>query len=353
MRMHTVAPKSHDAKAAISHAPIQAKLRILVAEPSVMNRMLLSESLHRAHCLVRLVETAEATLHALQQQGFDAVFLDEQLTDQSGMHVIQRALSLWQSQSTSLPMAQDPSQPYPMTVVLLCDQLAAQPTSARMVDDLRQAGIAMLWLAKPVVSRQIQTVIQSIRQQQASHQMAHPQMARQLAVSLQAAQAFAAPEPALSKQTLSKPTSDNRLPVAERASQAAKTSLGPWMEDDLALIDIARLQYLQGRPNGAAFLSQLIHHFIAHSDAQIAALGAACSELNLAQSQSLAAVLATEAADLGLLPLSHHGRYLRQLDASQLANMADAYQHLAQCYAKTRDALLAYHAEHTGKLVNR
>ena len=283
-----------------SHSKYRKKMRVLVADDNVVNRMILTEVLQKQRCVVKAVDNGDAALDALEKHQFDLMVLDYNMPEMTGLEVF----NIYHALPGSKPVT---------TVILTAD--ATKTTHDRCL----RAGVFKT-LTKPVISRQIQSMIQEVEQSLGGtdkQQSVAPkdQIASKLNASAQASSA--PPSPAL-------------------------TTLEP-------LLDQERLSHLIKLGDGEPFLHKLITEFIDATDLLVRDLRNLCLDLKLEQAHKLAHSLAGESANLGLMPLSKHSRTLMGLTMEDAATVSQRCENVNTVYEATREQLL----QHRSKLSNR
>jgi two-component system, sensor histidine kinase RpfC len=286
-----------------SHTRFRKKLRVLIADDNVVNRLILNETLQKMHCVVKSVDNGNAALDALEQHQFDLMILDYNMPEMNGLEVFRIYHALPGSQLIR-------------TVILTAD--ATKTTQDRCL----RAGVYQV-LTKPVVSRQIQTLIEAIAS----------------TLDMQANQGTQAGAEALSVSTRSRKRGKLAAAAATETPVAPENipTITPMTEP---LLDQDRMAHLLKLGGSEAFLNKLIREFIETTDDLIRDLGKQCLDLNFTQVHKLAHSLAGESANMGLIPLSKLSRRLLGLDMKDAPTISLLYQAVADCYEETRSQLI-------------
>lgn len=276
-----------------SHSKYRKKLRVLVADDNVVNRMILTEVLQKQRCVVKAVDNGDAALDALEKHHFDLMVLDYTMPEMTGLEVF----NIYHALPGSKPVT---------AVILTAD--ATKSTHDRCL----RAGVFKV-LTKPVISRQIQAMIQEVE--------------ASLSVSEQPAKTAA--------DTAASPHSGG-------SHTASTTHTSDYQEP---LLDQERLSHLIKLGDGESFLHTLITEFIESTDLLVRDLRNQCLDLQLEQAHKLAHALAGESANLGLMPLSKHSRTLMGLTMDDAATVSQRYQNVLTVYEATREQLLLHRSK--------
>lgn len=317
-----------------SHTRYRKKIRVLIADDNLVNRLILNETLQRMHCIVKAVENGDAALDALEHHTFDLMILDYNMPEMNGLEVF----NIHHALPGTTPVR---------TVILTAD--ATQTTQERCL----RAGVYQV-LTKPVVSRQIQSLIAAIA---GTLEAGKPATAAATAKRRKnkVAEADLVPShPSAAERPyvdLRSPNSPMRA-LKSATSEAGKISSMPPMPTEV-LLDDDRIAHLLKLGGGEAFLHKLITEFIESTDLLLRALGTACLDLNFEQVHTLAHELAGESANMGLTPLSKHSRRLLGLNMQDAQTISGLYQAVADCYEETRAALLALRSKLSPKRSNK
>lgn len=317
-----------------SHTRYRKKIRVLIADDNLVNRLILNETLQRMHCIVKAVENGDAALDALEHHTFDLMILDYNMPEMNGLEVF----NIHHALPGTTPVR---------TVILTAD--ATQTTQERCL----RAGVYQV-LTKPVVSRQIQSLIAAIA---GTLEAGKPTTAAATAKRRKnkVAEADLVPShPSAAERPyvdLRSPNSPMRA-LKSATSEAGKISSMPPMPTEV-LLDDDRIAHLLKLGGGEAFLHKLITEFIESTDLLLRALGTACLDLNFEQVHTLAHELAGESANMGLTPLSKHSRRLLGLNMQDAQTISGLYQTVADCYEETRAALLALRSKLSPKRSNK
>lgn len=287
-----------------SHTRFRKKIRVLIGDDNVVNRLILNETLQKMHCAVKSVDNGNAALDTLEQHQFDLMILDYNMPEMNGLEVFRTYHALPGSQPIR-------------TVILTAD--ATKTTQDRCL----RAGVYQV-LTKPVVSRQIQTLIEAIAS----------------SLDTQATQATQAGAEALTATTPSRKRKKLASPAATDSPviPASSPTITPPMTEPL--LDQDRMAHLLKLGGSEAFLNKLIREFIETTDDLISELGKQCMDLNFSQVHKLAHSLAGESANMGLIPLSKLSRRLLGLDMKDAPAISLLHQAVADCYEETRSQLI-------------
>lgn len=286
-----------------SHTRFRKKLRVLIADDNVVNRLILNETLQKMHCVVKSVDNGNAALDALEQHQFDLMILDYNMPEMNGLEVFR----IYHALPGSQPIR---------TVILTAD--ATKTTQ----DCCLRAGVYQV-LTKPVVSRQIQSLIEAIAS----------------TLDTQATQGTQAGAEALTVSTRSKKRG-KLAAAAVTATPVAPENIPTITPMTEPLLDQDRMAHLLKLGGSEAFLNKLIREFIETTDDLIRDLGKQCLDLNFTQVHKLAHSLAGESANMGLIPLSKLSRRLLGLDMKDAQTISLLYQAVADCYEETRSQLI-------------
>ena len=292
-----------------SHTRFRKKIRVLIADDNVVNRMILNETLQKMHCVVKAAENGDEALDALEHHQFDLMILDYNMPEMNGLEVF----NIYHALPDSKPLR---------TVILTAD--ATKTTQDRCL----RAGVYQV-LTKPVISRQIQTLIEAVAQSVETDGVPSPAHASPVHATAGLAQPKATPAPSPS---------------------GVITTLSPGSEP---LLDNNRMAHLLKLGGGEAFLHHLITEFIDTTDDLMRALGTECLDLNFEQVHKLAHMLAGESANMGLMPLSKHSRRLLGLGMDDAAVISELYHTVLETYEETRAQLQQYRSTLSPKRSNK
>lgn len=315
-----------------SHTKFRKKIRVLIADDNVVNRLILNETLQRMHCVVKAVDNGDAALDALEHHQFDLMILDYNMPEMNGLEVF----NIHHALPGSKPLR---------TVILTAD--ATKTTQDRCL----RAGVYQV-LTKPVVSRQIQSLIEAIASTIETEQVAQVAPARRKKSKPATTEQAAAPtlmDPARQDATIVEsraPNSPMRGTKPAAADAQKISSITPVTEP---LLDDDRMAHLLKLGGSEAFLHKLITEFIESTDDLLRALGTASLDLNFEQVHKLAHELAGESANMGLIPLSKLSRRLLGLGMEDAQTISGLYQAVAECYEETRAQL----QQHRSKLSSK
>lgn len=309
-----------------SHTKFRKKIRVLIADDNVVNRLILNETLQRMHCVVKAVDNGDAALDALEHHQFDLMILDYNMPEMNGLEVF----NIHNALPGSKPIR---------TVILTAD--ATKTTQDRCL----RAGVYQV-LTKPVVSRQIQSLIEAIASTIETEQVAQVAPIRRRKPKNTAAESAAATP--VAPAFIDSRSPDSPMRAAKPASTPGPkiASISPTVEP---LLDDDRMAHLLKLGGGEAFLHKLITEFIDSTDVLLRALGKASLDLNFEQVHKLAHELAGESANMGLIPLSKLSRHLLGLSMEDAQTISGLYQAVADCYEETRTQL----QQHRSKLSSK
>lgn len=309
-----------------SHTKFRKKIRVLIADDNVVNRLILNETLQRMHCVVKAVDNGDAALDALEHHQFDLMILDYNMPEMNGLEVF----NIHNALPGSKPIR---------TVILTAD--ATKTTQDRCL----RAGVYQV-LTKPVVSRQIQSLIEAIASTIETEQVAQVAPIRRRKPKNTAAESAAATPVAPAFIESRSPDSPMRAAKPASTPDPKIASISPTVEP---LLDDDRMAHLLKLGGGEAFLHKLITEFIDSTDVLLRALGKASLDLNFEQVHKLAHELAGESANMGLIPLSKLSRHLLGLSMEDAQTISGLYQAVADCYEETRTQL----QQHRSKLSSK
>lgn len=314
-----------------SHTKFRKKIRVLIADDNVVNRLILNETLQKMHCIVKAVDNGDAALDALEHHQFDLMILDYNMPEMNGLEVF----NIYHALPGSQPLR---------TVILTAD--ATKTTQDRCL----RAGVYQV-LTKPVVSRQIQTLIEAI-----ASTIESGQSAQATPIKRKKARSATADQPEISEQMdptfvdARAPDSPMRTAKLKPLSAATIASMPQTVEP---LLDDERMAHLLKLGGSEAFLYKLITEFVDTTDELMRSLGTHCMDLNFEQAHKLAHILAGESANMGLIPLSKHSRRLLDLSMEDAQTISSLYQAVADCYEETRVQLQQYRSKLSPKRSNK
>lgn len=310
-----------------SHNKFRKKIRVLIADDNVVNRLILNETLQKMHCIVKAVENGDDALDALEHHQFDLMILDYNMPEMNGLEVFNIYHALPGSKSLR-------------TVILTAD--ATKTTQERCL----RAGVYQV-LTKPVVSRQIQTLIEAIASTIDTEQSAQTTPVRRKKskpAETRAASAIA------DQNFVDARSPDSPMRSLKPKSAPLIASLTPTVEP---LLDDERMAHLLKLGGSEAFLHKLITEFLETTDELMRSLGTHCMDLNFEQVHKLAHILAGESANMGLIPLSKHSRRLLGLSMEDAQTISGLYQAVADCYDETRVQLQLHRSKLSPKRSNK
>lgn len=310
-----------------SHNKFRKKIRVLIADDNVVNRLILNETLQKMHCIVKAVENGDDALDALEHHQFDLMILDYNMPEMNGLEVF----NIYHALPGSKPLR---------TVILTAD--ATKTTQDRCL----RAGVYQV-LTKPVVSRQIQTLIEAIASTIDTEQSAQTTPVRRKKskpAETRAASAIA------DQNFVDARSPDSPMRSLKPKSAPLIASLTPTVEP---LLDDERMAHLLKLGGSEAFLHKLITEFLETTDELMRSLGTHCMDLNFEQVHKLAHILAGESANMGLIPLSKHSRRLLGLSMEDAQTISGLYQAVADCYDETRVQLQLHRSKLSPKRSNK
>lgn len=303
-----------------SHTRYRKKIRVLIADDNVVNRLILNETLQKMQCIVKAVESGDAALDALEHHHFDLMILDYNMPEMNGLEVF----NIHHALPGSRPIR---------TVILTAD--ATKNTQERCL----RAGVYQV-LTKPVVSRQIQSLIEAIAGTLEQTQDQARRHAPPTNTTTEAAPATSKSSPMRQPIRVITPGSPLRMDAG----------LAAYPEP---LLDQARMAHLLKLGGSEAFVHKLITEFVDATDTLLRALSLACMDLNFELVHSLAHELAGESANMGLIPLSKHSRRLLGLSMQDAQAISGLYQDVAESYEATRAELLLHRSKLSPKRSNK
>jgi len=310
-----------------SHNKFRKKIRVLIADDNVVNRLILNETLQKMHCIVKAVENGDDALDALEHHQFNLMILDYNMPEMNGLEVF----NIYHALPGSKPLR---------TVILTAD--ATKTTQDRCL----RAGVYQV-LTKPVVSRQIQTLIEAIASTIDTEQSAQTTPVRRKKskpAETRAASAIA------DQNFVDARSPDSPMRSLKPKSAPLIASLTPTVEP---LLDDERMAHLLKLGGSEAFLHKLITEFLETTDELMRSLGTHCMDLNFEQVHKLAHILAGESANMGLIPLSKHSRRLLGLSMEDAQTISGLYQAVADCYDETRVQLQLHRSKLSPKRSNK
>lgn len=295
-----------------SHTKFRKKIRVLIADDNVVNRLILNETLQKLHCIVKAVDNGEEALAALEHHQFDLMILDYNMPEMNGMQVF----NIYHALPDSKPLR---------TVILTAD--ATKATQDRCL----RAGVYQV-LTKPVVSRQIQALIEAIAKTLESPPSV-PVAPNKRKTSKVTATKILTTSETLEPNFVDARSPDSPMRKVRLQSSSSASSIPPTIEP---LIDDERMAHLLKLGGSEAFLYKLITEFVDSTDELMHALGSYCMDLNFEQVHKLAHTLAGESANMGLIPLSKHSRRLLGLHMEDAQTISSLFQAVSDCYEETR-----------------
>lgn len=297
-----------------SHTRFRKKIRVLIADDNVVNRMILNETLQRMHCVVKAADNGDEALDALEHHQFDLMILDYNMPEMNGLEVF----NIYHALPGSKPLR---------TVILTAD--ATKKTQDRCLS----AGVYQV-LTKPVISRQIRTLIEAIAQ---------------------TIDTGSTDKPAKNPATRSPRTAVTQpltSPHGARTEFAAE-KVASMMSHNEPLLDNDRMEHLLKLGGSEAFLYRLITEFVETTDDLIRILGTECLDLKFEQVHKFAHTLAGESANMGLIPLSKRSRRLLGLSMEDAQTISGLYQAVVDVYEETRIQLHQYRSKLSSKRSNK
>lgn len=306
-----------------SHTRFRKKIRVLIADDNVVNRLILNETLQRMNCVVKAADNGDDALDALEHHEFDLMILDYNMPEMNGLEVF----NIYHALPGSKPLR---------TVILTAD--ATKNTQERCLN----AGVYQV-LTKPVISRQIQTLIEAVAQTLETDVSVKP--------ASKPASRVVRPAPVLEQEKTGSPRVEPATETATEKQVAEKVATIPAYSEPL--LDNARMEHLLKLGGSEAFLYRLITEFIDMTDDLIRVLGTESLDLKFEQVHKLAHTLAGESANMGLMPLSKHSRRLLGLSMEDAQTISDLYQAVVDVYEETRQQLLQYRGKLSSKRSNK
>jgi len=294
-----------------SHTRFRKKIRVLIADDNMVNRLILNETLQKMHCVVKAVDHGDAALDALEHHQFDLMILDYNMPEMNGLEVF----NIYHALPGSKPLR---------TVILTAD--ATKTTQDRCL----RAGVYQV-LTKPVLSRQIQHLIEAIAGTLDTEHLAQ--------ASLRQSKAALVTQENLDLSTFVSTSLDETFSVPGNAAALPKQNIRNMVPISEPLIDQDRMAHLLKLGGSEAFLHKLMTEFIESTDDLMRRLAPTCLDLNFAQAHKLAHELAGESANMGLIPLSKLSRRLLGLSMEDAQTISGLYQDVADCYEETRAQL--------------
>jgi two-component system, sensor histidine kinase RpfC len=296
-----------------SHTKFRKKIRVLIADDNVVNRLILNETLQKMHCIVKAVDNGDEALDALEHHKFDLMILDYNMPEMNGLEVF----NIYHALSDSKPLR---------TVILTAD--ATKTTQERCL----RAGVYQV-LTKPVISRQIQTLIEAVAQTIETEN---------------ASQAAGSTTTRAPVRSADMPAEVSNTIIQQPVEKVA--TIAPISEP---LLDNDRMTHLLKLGGSEAFLHRLITEFIDTTDDLMRVLGAESLDLNFERVHKLAHMLAGESANMGLMPLSKRSRRLLGLGMEDAQIISELYQAVADTYEETRTQLQLYRSKLSPKRSNK
>lgn len=279
------------------HNQFNRKIRVLIADDNIVNRMILNETLKSMNCAVKQAGNGDDALDLLEQYEFDLMILDYNMPERNGLD----AFRIYHSLPGTTPIR---------TVILTAD--ATQAT----YDECIKAGVFQV-LTKPVLSKTIQDLIEHLP---------NPNK----------------PEVHLDTKPVLKFVPNETTNDDDAFNHSKKVVSISRYEP---LLDHERLAHLQRLGGGKIFLSSLIQQFFKSNDQLIHDLGHHCLDLNFERIHSLAHELAGEAANIGLMPLSKQCRILMSPSKSDAKNIISIFQSIKDTYDASKHQLTQYQSK--------
>lgn len=314
-----------------SHTKFRKKIRVLIADDNVVNRLILNETLQRMHCIVKAVDNGDDALDALEHHQFDLMILDYNMPEMNGLEVF----NIYHALPGSQPLR---------TVILTAD--ATKTTQDRCL----RAGVYQV-LTKPVVSRQIQTLIEAIASTIETEQGAQAAPVRRKKSKM--ATVETQPEAAITDQNFVDARAPDSPMRAVKPKSSGVPNVASFTQTVEPLLDDDRMAHLLKLGGSEAFLYKLITEFMDTTDELMRSLGTHCMDLNFEQVHKLAHILAGESANMGLIPLSKHSRRLLGLSMEDAQTISSLYQAVADCYDETRVQLQQHRSKLSSKRSNK
>lgn len=296
-----------------THNKYKKKLRVLIADDNVVNRMILSEVLQKQRCVVTSVEDGDEALDALEVNQFDLMILDYNMPGANGLDVFK----IYHSLADSKPVK---------TFILTAD--ATKSTEQKCLT----AGVDEV-LSKPIITQEIIKRIHQIQEQVAEQSPLNieAQIKTETKSNVKGLKA---------KQKNDRSKADGQttdVQPTENTVIATRQPIRPLPGE--VLIDVGRLTHLIKLGNGVDFLHRLITQFISETDKLMVKFDDVIAANNIAATHEIAHSLAGESANLGLMPLSKISRTLMDLKPEDTLFMQSQFEILRVTYENTRKQL--------------
>jgi two-component system sensor histidine kinase RpfC len=272
-----------------NHYKYVKKIRVLIADDNIVNRMILNETLQTMGCAVKAVDNGDEVLDMLESHQFDLMILDFNMPNMNGLDAFRIYHSL-------------PGSKRIKTVILTADATKATH------DICIKAGISQV-ITKPVTSKQIQGLIDDIWQQA---------------------------EFAAMQDDIKRPAMDVGPTLIPRPTS---------INQEEALLDLERMAHLLRLGGGKDFLRSLISQFTKTNDELIHQIGHYCLDLEFQLIHKLAHSLSGESANMGLIPLSKQSRLLLNLTMNDSQSLMQTYHNLMDIYQASRHQLTQYQSK--------
>lgn len=293
------ANENHNVVEISKFSKLGKKIRVLIADDNIVNRMILNETLQSMDCVVKSVDNGDEVLDVLEKHHFDLMILDFNMPERNGLD----AFRLYHALPGSKPIR---------TVILTADATTAT------YDLCMEAGIYQV-LTKPVISKQIKSLIDEV-------------------AKIIEATGFNHDIPETLNSDIKVVT---KFPVSKDSRKLVM------LDPDEPLIDEARLAHLRGLKHDKNFLTSLINHFLNTNEDLLHLLGQECLNLNLDTVHKLAHTLAGESANMGLIPLSKQSRQLLNLTMEDTEHINTIFQSVKTTYMLSCDQLKTYRSNIT------
>lgn len=280
-----VKPQPHENIVKLStHHKFSKKIRVLIADDNVINRMILIEVLQKNGCIVKAVNDGNEALDALEMHQFDLMILDYNMPGHTGLEVFK----IYHSLAGATPVR---------SVILTAD------ATAKTRDACMDAGVYSVF-TKPIITKQINQLVKTYQQERDNIDLNESSNANQ---------------------------SNAAIRLVDKQSNS---SLEP-------LIDQHRMTHLIKLGNGERFLIKLVTEFIESTDLALNQLMEECAELNFEKIHEVAHSLAGESANMGLMPLSKHCRTLMNLTILDTQSITEKLGNVERTYIQSRAQLQA------------
>ena len=234
-----------DARLRATQAGRARRLRILIAEDNVVNRMVTAKILQRAGHLPVLVEDGDQALDVLDDQEFDVVLMDVNMPGTSGLDVVRLH---------RFAHADGPHLPF---IALTAD---ATPETRKRCEDVGMDG----YITKPVDSaRLLESIYLCVAGQE---------------------------------------TKDGDLPLAEAKGQVTDITSHPrFYAETEPVVDLRSLKNIEALDSKSDFLGHVLDHYISDTEQVLKDMHAAYASRHLRRIRDSAHALRSSSANIGAL----------------------------------------------------